>query len=146
MPPSLLEYPEFFDEKLKANLKVRSAIDSSLTLVSDILQISKLPFFPDYTDHGAPHLNKVLEISDKLAGDRARQLITAEDVAVLTFSILLHDLALHVSEAGFQSLLKSPNWASSWRDFLNTAKHWDDRNLVQVFGADETGAPLALVK
>ena len=90
-------------------------------------------------------LKKVLDISDKLVGDRARQLFSAEDVAMLTFSILLHDLALHVSEAGFQSLLRDPNWANSWRDFLNTAKHWDDRKLVQVFGADETGAPLALV-
>jgi hypothetical protein len=146
MATSVLEYPEFFDEKLKTNLKVRSAIDSSVALVGDILQLSKLPFFTDYTDHGAPHLNKVLRISDKLIGDAARQLFSAEDVAVLTFSILLHDLALHVSEAGFQSLLRAPNWADSWRDFLNTAKHWDDRKLVQVFGADEAGAPLALVK
>lgn len=146
MATSVLEYPEFFDEKLKTNLKVRLAIDSSVALVGDILQLSRLPFFPDYTDHGAPHLDKVLQISDKLIGDAARELFSAEDVAVLTFSILLHDLALHVSEAGFQSLLRAPNWANSWRDFLNTAKHWDDRKLVQVFGADKAGAPLALVK
>lgn len=146
MATSALEYPEFFDEKLKTHLSVRSAIDSSVALVGDILQLSKLPFFPDYTDHGAPHLNKVLRISDKLIGDGARQLFSAEDVAVLTFSILLHDLALHVSEAGFQSLLRVPNWANSWRDFLNTAKHWDDRKLVQVLGADKAGAPIALVK
>ncbi len=145
MAASVLEYPDFFDEKLKTNLKVRSAIDSSVALVAEILQLSRLPFFPDYTDHGVPHLKKVLEISDKLVGDRARQLFSAEDVAMLTFSILLHDLALHVSEAGFQFLLRDPNWANSWRDFLNTAKHWDDRKLVQVFGADEAGAPLALV-
>ena len=146
MATSVLEYPEFFDEKLKNNLKVRSAIDSSVALVGDILQLSKLPFFPDYTDHGVPHLNRVLEISDKLIGDRARQLFSAEDVAVLAFSILLHDLALHVSEAGFQSLLRGTNWANAWLEFLSTAKHWDDRKLVQVFGADETGAPLALAK
>jgi len=146
MATSVLEYPEFFDEKLKTNLKVRSAIDSSVALVGDILQLSKLPFFPDYTDHGVPHLNRVLEISDKLIGDGARQLFSAEDVAVLTFSILLHDLALHMSEAGFQSLLRDTNWANVWRDFLGTAKHWDDRKLVQVFGADETGAPVALAK
>jgi hypothetical protein len=146
MPTSLLDYPDFFNEKLRSNLKVRSAIDSSLTLVSDILQISKLPFFPDYTDHGAPHLNKVLEIADKLIAEGARKLFSAEDAAVLTFSALLHDLALHLSEAGFQSLLRAPSWADRWREFLSTAKHWDDRKLVEVFGADETGAPLALAK
>ncbi len=86
MPPSLLEYPELFDEKLKAHLRVRSAIDSALTLVSDILQISKLPFFPDYTDRGAPHLMKVLEIADRLIAEGARKLFSAEDAAVLTFN------------------------------------------------------------
>jgi molecular chaperone HtpG len=146
MPSSLLEYPELFEEKLKANRRVRSAIDSSLTLVSDILQISKLPFFPDYTDHGAPHLNKVLEIAERLIAEGARNLFSAEDTAVLTFSALLHDLALHLTEAGFQSLLKAPRWAGSWREFLTTAKHWDDRKLIEVFGADETGAPQGLVK
>lgn len=146
MQTPLLDYPGFFDEKLRTNLKVRSAIDSTLALVSDILQIGKLPFFPDYTDHGVPHLNKVLEISDKLIADRARDLFSAEDASVLTFSVLLHDLALHLSEAGFQSLLKAPKWTDIWREFLTTAKHWDDRKLVEVFGANEAGGPLALVK
>ena len=143
---SSLTYPELFSKKLEGNLRIRSAIDSSLDLVADILQISKLPFFPDYTDHGIPHLAKVLEIAAKLIADCARELFSAEDTAVLTFSVLLHDLALHLSEAGFQSLVKAPNWADSWREFLRTAKHWDDRKLVEVFGADEAGAPLALVK
>jgi molecular chaperone HtpG len=146
MPTSLLDYPDFFNGKLRSNLKVRSAIDSSLALVSDILQISKLPFFPDYTDHGAPHLNKVLEIADRLIAEGARKLFSAEDGAVLTFSVILHDLALHLSEAGFQSLIKAPSWANLWREFLSTAKHWDDRRLVEVFGADEAGAPLATAK
>lgn len=143
---SFFNYPELFSKKLESNLRIRSAIDSSLSLVADILQISKLPFFPDYTDHGIPHLAKVLEIAGRLIADRARELFSAEDAAVLTFSVLLHDLALHLSEAGFQSLLRAPNWASLWREFLSTAKHWDDRQLVEVFGSDEVGGPLALVR
>jgi hypothetical protein len=143
---SFLSYPELFSKKLEGNLRIRSAIDSSFSPVADILKISKLPFFPDYTDHGIPHLSKVLEIADKLIADRARELFSAEDAAVLTFSVLSHDLALHLSEAGFQSLLKAPSWANLWREFLSTAKHWDDRKLVEIFGADEAGAPLALVR
>src|SRR5713101_1122838 len=102
MKSSPLEYPGFFAEKLRANPTLRAAVDSSLSMVADVLQVSKLPFFPDYTDHGTHHLTAVLEIADKLIADRTRELFTAQDTAVLIFSILLHDLALHLSEAGFK--------------------------------------------
>ncbi len=152
MPALALEYPQLFDKKLKSNPGIRAAVDSSLTLVADVLQVSKLPFFPDYTDHGVPHLNGVLEITDKLIPAKAREIFTAEDAAVLIFSVLLHDLALHLSEAGFMSLLRAQNhhgssqWTEIWGEFLSTAKHWDDHRLVEVFGADETGNPRALVR
>ena len=149
-----IEYPNFLAEKLAANRKLRAAVELSLNSVAEVLQISKLPFFPDYTDHGAGHLTRVLEIADRLMSDQSRAIFTAEDAAVLIISVLLHDLALHLSEAGFKSLLDSkecsPNggradWAVLWQEFLAVAKHWDDRKLVEILGADETGAPLALV-
>ncbi len=155
MTSSLLDYPQFFAEKLKANPKVRAAVDSSLGVVADVLQVSKLPFFTDYTDHGTGHLARVLELADKLIPDGSREVFTGEDAAVLIFAVVLHDLALHLSEAGLLSLLnlgenqqhhKSKGWAQLWRGFLIVAKHWDDRKLVEVFGADEAGAPRALVR
>jgi len=65
---------------------------------------------------------------------------------------LLHDLALHLSEAGFISLLDSTRvgsnlkWEHSWDEFLTVARHWDDRKLVDLFGAEQNGAPVALVR
>jgi len=152
MTSSSLEYPEFFEHKLLGNKNLRARLDSSISVVSDVLQISKLPFFPDYTGHGAEHLGNLLGIAEKLIPDRARNFFTAEDTAVLIFSVLLHDLALHISEAGFLSLLKSTppesksKWEEKWSEFLAVARHWDDRKLVELFGADEGGAPRALVK
>jgi molecular chaperone HtpG len=148
MTSPLIEYPEFFDEKLKDNRDTRAAVDLSLSLVSDVLRISKLPFFPDYTDHGPEHLAKVLEIAENLISEKSRKVFTAEDAGVLIFAVLLHDLALHLSEAGFKSLLDaSPNkWGPQWREFLAVAKHWDQRKLVELFGSDEAGAPRALVR
>jgi molecular chaperone HtpG len=159
MPPkmtaALFDYPQLFAEKLSSDPAMRAAVDLALSLVSDLLQVSKVPFFPDYTDHGAGHLTRVLGIADRLIPDRTREVFTTEDAAVLIFSALLHDLALHLSEAGFKSLLnrkeylhhhKSSDWATRWREFLTVAKHWDDRKLVELFGADEAGAPRALVR
>lgn len=149
---SSLEYPEFFELKLRTNKKLRSGLDSSLSVVADVLQVSKLPFFLDYTGHGVQHLANLLGIAERLIPDRARNLFSAEDAAVLIFSVLLHDLALHISEAGFLSLLNSTQteskskWNESWAGFLAVARHWDDRKLVELFGADEGGAPRALVR
>jgi len=90
----MLDYPQFFDKKLSASPGMRAAVDSSLSLVADVLQVSKLPFFPDYTDHGVPHLNHVLEMTDRLISVEAREIFSVEDASVLTSSVLLHDLEL----------------------------------------------------
>src|SRR5579862_5209256 len=143
MKSSLPAYPEFLHEKLNTDPAIRASVDSTLSSVAALLQISKLPFFPDYTEHGTQHLTSVLATADKLIGARARQLFTPEDAAVLIFSVILHDLALHLSEAGFMSLLnpavglddgKSEQWRELWGEFLSIARHWDDHKLVELFG------------
>jgi len=155
MTSSSLDCPGFFNEKLESSPKIRSAVDSSLSAVADILQISTLPFFTDYTDHGTRHLTTLIEIADKLIGEPTRELFTAEDAAVLIFSVLLHDLALHLSEGGFKSIVmpaqgeehcESTDWGEAWDEFLSEARHWDDHKLVELFGCNETGAPIALVR
>ena len=134
---------------------MRAGIDSSIRVVDEILQISTLPFFPDYTGHGIDHLSSVLEIIDKLIAEQSKPEFTAEDAAVLTFSVLLHDLALHLSESGFLTLLsksdapgqpKGRDWAATFADFISEAKHWDERKLAGVVGLDEYGAPRSLVR
>src|ERR1700733_4123206 len=138
-----IRYPASFETLLAKNPQVRAAIDSAIGIVAEMLQISTLPFFPDYTGHGADHLSSVLEIVDKLIAERSKLELTAEDAAVLTFSVLLHDLALHMSEAGFLTLVSISNappqangrdWAATFADFLSEAHHWDERKLAEVFG------------
>lgn len=150
-----IKYPASFEGKLAKNPTIRAAIDTSIGVVSDLLQVSTLPFFPDYTGHGVDHLSSVLAIVDKLIAKKSRSEFTPEDAAVLTFSVLLHDLALHLSEAGFETLLstKSPfhstighDWNDTFTDFLSEAKHWDEYSLAAVFGVDELGAPRSLVR
>jgi molecular chaperone HtpG len=154
---NIIDYPDFFETLLRGAPKLRGPLDSSVALVASVLQLSHRPFFVDYTDHGPEHLAKVCNIADKLLADSARQVFSAEDVAVFVLSVLLHELGMHLSESGFASLVNSPSsvgqhsldktrWPDLWHEFLDTARHWDDRRLIQVFGADETGAPRALVK
>jgi molecular chaperone HtpG len=154
---SAIDYPAFFEKKLAKNRSVRAAVDKTIVDFGEWFSDSKLPFFPDYTDHGPRHLAKVLTIAERLIADRSHDAITAEDVAVLILSVVLHDSAMHLSEAGFRSLVKGPisdnrldafnegSWPELWSEFLATATRWDDQRLIELFGADENGAPIAYV-
>ena len=57
-----IKYPASFESKLARNPTIRAALDTSIGVVSDLLQVSTLPFFPDYTGHGVDHLSSVLVI------------------------------------------------------------------------------------
>jgi hypothetical protein len=153
-----IQYPELFEKRLATSKNMRSAVDGTVTAFDAWLRDSKLPFFTDYTDHGSEHLNHVMLTAAALIPPEAREKFTAEDTAVLILAILLHDSALHLSEAGFQSLIKgntaknciegidTTTWPDLWDEYLFSAKRWDDQKLKEVFGSDDTGAPLGMVR
>lgn len=65
-------------------------------------------FFPEYSDHGPDHINRVLSAAAALVTPEAWRLLTAEDAAVLTLAALLHDAAMHLSADGLLALLDGP--------------------------------------
>ena len=76
----------------------------------------------------------------------------------MVLAVLLHDSALHLSEAGFQFLIKGSAaknridgidttvWPDLWDEYLFSARRWDDQKLREVFGTDETGTPRGIVR
>ena len=153
-----IEYPDFFEQRLTAAKKLRSAVDGTVAAFDVWLKDSKLPFFTDYTDHGPEHLNHVMLTAAALIPTEAREKFTPEDAAILVLAILLHDSALHLSEGGFQSLINgkakmnridgmdSTTWPDLWDEYLFSAKRWDDQKLRRVFGSNESGTPLGMVR
>lgn len=108
-------------------------------------------FFPDYTDHGVLHLQRVLDLCEFLVADyesprqSSWQALTANDAAVLVQAVLLHDLPMHVDAKGFRTLLEDSSgktctegsgleWSDEWELFLSEANRWDDRKLRQIYG------------
>lgn len=55
------------------------------------LYSNQMDFFPEYTDHSIQHINNVLSYSEKLIPENTYQNMTADEIAVLIFAILLHD-------------------------------------------------------
>ncbi len=153
-----ITYPKFFDGLLQQQRGLRAGIDAMVATFDDWLISSRLPFFTDYTDHGFDHLNCVLATAESLITKSARPFFTAGDAAVLIAATLLHDTAMHISQAGFYQLIhgeasgwSTPGfsdqpWPTLWDNFLFSAQHWDERRLRDVLGETPTGAPRAAVR
>lgn len=126
-----------------------------ISSVKAILDDNKLPFFPEYTDHGAKHIEELFQTIVKLVPKELWQSTMSDaDAAVLICGTLLHDLSMHLWEPGFSSLIlpDSPYipsdwfdkshgdipadkpWHLLWNDFLEEGRRWSDQVMHKVFG------------
>jgi molecular chaperone HtpG len=142
----LITIPSQLEQKLKTDPQLYSGVLATCGMLTDVLRMSRLPFFPDYTDHGLSHIEDVLLTAEALIPEAAWAEFTSGDAAVLVLSVLMHDLALHLSEDGFNYLLEEgsgeykisglvdPEWKWLWLQYLSEARRWDGRQLVRLFG------------
>lgn len=123
------------------------------------LEDRRLVFFPEYTDHGLTHVERVLRGADWLLPNKTFALLGPGDVAVLVLSIVLHDCAMHLSRDGFLRIIDresnwppeprarqpellggmhDPSWPDMWDRFLGEASRWDDQKRVSLFGRPQS--------
>src|ERR1700704_5382387 len=158
-----MKIPPFFEQKLTQDDRLRGAVYTFIGELEPWLLDSKLPFFPDYTDHGIRHLESVLETARVLIPPTsasntasAEASFSAGDAAVLILATLLHDLALHLSEASFFALIKTPvatsevsndePWSVVWERFFFAARRWDEPTQRAVMGVDKDGHLVAKLR
>ena len=71
--------------------------------------------------------------------------ITPADAAMLILACLLHDIGMHLSQAGFLTLVKGEwqlplpefhdkPWPALWEEFLGEASRFDGRKLTALLG------------
>jgi len=159
-----IEFPSPL-KKLLEDSKLQPHIRDYANRVGDILTDNKLPFFPDYTDHGVDHINHVLlsevelvpkDVWTNSAKDSDPKLLNAEDAVVLIGSTLLHDIAMHLRPDGFLELVGESTrfqplpwfkneqeehtadrpWRELWLDFQREARRFSDRNLGNIIGLE----------
>lgn len=105
-----------------------------------------LQFFPEYTSHGIDHFQRVLDSSAILIADEFRPFVTAEDAVVGTISVLLHDVAMHLTPEVFIALVEPGNdvllrdfdktkWSELWESYLGEASRWGSHAISAVLGA-----------
>jgi molecular chaperone HtpG len=159
-----IEFPRPLRELLEDS-DLQAPIRSFADRVGEILADNKLPFFPDYTDHGANHINALLKsevelvpkaVWDDSKGDSQPRLLCDSDAAVIIGATLLHDIAMHLRPDGFRELVSKGSrfqplpwfnesheghsvdrpWHDLWTDYLRQARRFSDRELTNILGAE----------
>ena len=148
-----IEIPSRFREIIAGNPRLKTATEKSLYEIASLLQVSKLPFFPEYTDHGPRHIYEVLVTAEQLVSSKTWEnaLITPADVAVFVTSVALHDLAMHITEDGFVRLLKfSPpslryfpgrSWRDLWQQFAKEVRSLSVSESLMTYGVSACPNP-----
>ncbi|MFC5429163.1 ATP-binding protein [Paraburkholderia denitrificans] len=141
----MITLPSLFEDVLRKAPELDAAVRKNLDLFEPWLEQSGMPFFPGFTDHSPRHIKDVLETAASLVSDQSRDLLSAEDVAVLCMSILLHDCGMHLTQDGFRALVTQIDpplilglgdrpWHQLWNDFLGEAGRFGQEKLVAIFG------------
>ena len=151
---SKINIPERLAARLSHEDKGRTWLAPVLQFKANIESIlAKDPdFFPDYTLHGVPHLNRVLELASQLISTDTlsekplpdkKDLLTPRDVAFLVCGILLHDMGMYLRPDGLKKLIKQEKtedafggkpWNQEWSEYVDRTKRLSQEKMRYHFG------------
>ncbi|HEX7333105.1 MAG TPA: ATP-binding protein [Pyrinomonadaceae bacterium] len=159
-----IEFPKPLKDLLEDS-DLQAPIRAFADRVGEILADNKLPFFPDYTDHGIDHVNCVLksevelvpkQVWEKSRKDSDPRLLCDADAVVIIGGTLLHDFAMHLRPDGFRELISEGSrfqplpwfkesheghsadrpWRELWEDYVREARRFSDRQLTNIIGEE----------
>jgi molecular chaperone HtpG len=150
---SMFLFPVRLEKALETNPKLHGAVKGTIVRSAAIATEKRPFFFPEYTDHSFTHFEDVLRAADALIPDTShfgQGPFTACDAAILSLSVVLHDLGMHLSFDGFSALIggrhhqqpkcaqlsyfDEPAWPELWDEFFSEARRWDSRKMTAIFG------------
>jgi hypothetical protein len=163
-----IEFPRQLD-KLLAGSELLAPVRAFADKAGEILADNKLPFFPDYTDHGIVHVNRVLKaevelvpkgVWEKSKEDSDPQLLCDVDAAIIIGATILHDIAMHLHPEGFKELIHKESrfkplkwfdqnktsytadipWFELWENYTREARRFSERQLSSIIGEKSASA------
>jgi molecular chaperone HtpG len=142
-----IRIPSKFDSLLSD--QYRAFIGNAVSLYSEIYKNNKVEFFQDYTDHGIEHIQEVLQTAESIIDEDSFQFLNEKDIFVLVFSVLLHDIGMHISREGVKKILDpsfdswrilyfdGKSWNDEWLNYFQEVKRFNDEQLKNVFGTSD---------
>jgi molecular chaperone HtpG len=143
-----LNLPRFFDDLIRKDDALVAGVRRATSQIGKWFAVSQTPLFPEFTNHDNSHVEAVLASCFDLMHVDSYEQVSANDAAVLTTAVLLHDCAMHLTVEGFLSLIQagdeapiseldSVGWPQLWEEFLAEARRFDGRRLTGIFGDTE---------
>jgi molecular chaperone HtpG len=138
--------PPFLESSFQSDHSLASFVSTAVGKIDSHISSNRMEFFPEYTDHSVRHIELTLQTAFDLATGPARGLLTSADAGALVVAVGLHDLGMHITRDGFESLIAQgsrwigvkffdqKDWGTLWDDFYAEATRFDDRKLRQLFG------------
>lgn len=155
-----MKVPTRLNELLGHDQELKGTVTSFLNDVTKITAENHTTFFPNYTDHGCSHIELVLDTAERLIKNNAHAALAARDAAVLICAVALHDIALHISEAGFLELIAGKRfrprpwfdsqqegrtadlpWPELWENFRREIKSSSSGELELILGGLSPSLP-----
>lgn len=143
-----IKLPREFQNKLSNSQEWEGIVLNAVSLIGEILNDNKLFFFEEYTDHGVRHVECVLESTlNLIPANTLEKILSEKDIAIYVLSVLLHDIAMHISLDGFNLLLSGAydnvrvkefdnnTWTQLWDEYINEAKKFNGKQLQSIFGS-----------
>lgn len=106
--------------------------------ISDIMNVGDA-FFYNYTKHGVPHIQAVLDLAERLIPDDTRDALRPLGVCVLVMSIMVHDIGMFIHYSGLRLLLKESQWQEVWDKYRRELWHMADSDMERLFGPCREG-------
>lgn len=135
-----IRIPDVFNKKLieidtegNAERVYVGLFNDFLTRIKRILSI-KDEYFPNYTDHGIEHINKVLKYSAKLIDKKTMEHLDTRSICVLLMAVLAHDIGMFIHYNGLKVILGEDEWAQKWEKYRGELGHMSDSRAEEIFG------------
>ncbi len=100
-----MKIPAFLAASYSSDLRLTATVSHALNRIEDHISATRMVFFPEYTDHSVSHIELTAQTALDLATLPARGLMTPVDAAALMVAVSLHDLGMHLTKEGFESLI-----------------------------------------
>ena len=93
-----------FQKKLNESVKWAANVNQAFMNVKDYFFCSP-HFFPEYTHHGIFHVDRVLELCNKLIPDKTLSEMMPRELGILIIAAMMHDIGMFIETDGLKKIL-----------------------------------------
>lgn len=140
-----LNLPLRFQNKLYEDSKWQVYVNQAYSNVADYFYCSP-KFFPEYTNHGVLHINRVIELCDRLVPENSLSNMKPRELGILIIAVIMHDIGMFIEEDGMRKILygnrstymtdflDNSSWKEEWTKYYHTISRYSDKKLQRIFG------------